>query len=727
VLARASTAQPYGPPYHTLNQETIGMVDIARSPYGTALNSATLAAAVTAQGSAPHLLLLKCGTWTLTTSQVIPETLRLWVPLCTTVTVGAGAILTLQAPPLVDQEQWWSGPGQVVLDFVVTPPHTAVGAAGSLQAADGLGGLAAYSGSGACAAGQFMSELLPTGLKICGTPVSPSTTGHLLTDRVEPLIPNAINLGALSSGLLRTTTSGGVAAVTTVPLPAGALVGTDAVQTLTNKFVALRVVPEATNVTPVVIDLSNTDMTVISELLQNTLITDPLGSSGTGQLLWMLVHSTLPRLLTWSATWTGDSGIPLPTTTTGGSTFDLFAFLYNPISGKLVLAYNSQLLRPDPASGVTPGAYTCPATLSVDVHGRITALTSGTCGGSSGTAAGVKGDVQLNGGGVLAADTGTLSHDVSSHITYTQGLQAGAGSGYVELTDVHGFKGWLFPSDLTSERAWKLPNTSGTLALLSDITAGSGAAISGVPTTGQLATWTNATTIQGVTALPAANFPALTGDVTTTAASLTTTIAAGSVSLAKMANLATATLIGRTTAGTGVPEALTVLPAALEPAHTGDVTNSAGSLALTIAANAVTSAKMAAANTFRTCTMLAGVDNGPVLVDADLGPQLHQCLVPVASTIVEIVVYADAGTPNVIVHRRTGTTNTAVLSSALATAASGALACSKTTGVAGIAGTTCSATLQNTTVGAGDTLGLTSGSAGGVAKRMSVAIVMTVN
>ncbi len=70
------------------------------------------------------------------------------------------------------------------------------------------------------------------------------------------------------------------------------------------------------------------------------------------------------------------------------------------------------------------------------------------------------------------------------------------------------------------------------------------------------------------------------------------TIASGTVTLAQMADIATARLIGRTTAGTGAPEALSVLPAALEPAHTGDVTNSAGSLALTIANDAVTYAKM---------------------------------------------------------------------------------------------------------------------------------------
>ncbi len=47
----------------------------------------------------------------------------------------------------------------------------------------------------------------------------------------------------------------------------------------------------------------------------------------------------------------------------------------------------------------------------------------------------------------------------------------------------------------------------------------------GTPTSGQLATWTNATTVQGVTALPAANMPALTGDVTTSGATLTTVLA----------------------------------------------------------------------------------------------------------------------------------------------------------------------------------------------------------
>lgn len=159
----------------------------------------------------------------------------------------------------------------------------------------------------------------------------------------------------------------------------------------------------------------------------------------------------------------------------------------------------------------------------------------------------------------------------------------------------------------------------------------------------------------------------------------------------------------------------------------GDATTS-GSGAVTIAANAVTSAKMAAVNTRRLCTIVVGADNGSALADADLA-QNDQCLVPAAATVQEIFVKADGGTPNVIV-RKTSVANshTALLSSALATASSGARACSKTSAVTGIdATTTCSATLQNTSLAVGETLGLASGTAGGVAKKMMVSILYTID
>lgn len=82
-------------------------------------------------------------------------------------------------------------------------------------------------------------------------------------------------------------------------------------------------------------------------------------------------------------------------------------------------------------------------------------------------------------------------------------------------------------------------------------------------------TYTNASSIDLSSAdasgiLAAARFPALTGDVTTSSGALATTIANGAVSLFKMANMATASLLGRNTAGSGVPEVLSTIPSAVQ-------------------------------------------------------------------------------------------------------------------------------------------------------------------
>jgi hypothetical protein len=145
----------------------------------------------------------------------------------------------------------------------------------------------------------------------------------------------------------------------------------------------------------------------------------------------------------------------------------------------------------------------------------------------------------------------------------------------------------------------------------------------------------------------------------------------------------------------------------------------------------VTASAMNVVNTRRTCMIIIGADNGSVLVDSDIGPQGQQCYIPAAATIVEINVRADAGTPSVLLQRRRGAATVANLSSAaLTTAAAGAAACAmSSTSQTCIDGTTSSGTvtLSNTGLNAGDWIETVSGTAGGTAKRLSIAVVYTIN
>jgi hypothetical protein len=68
---------------------------------------------------------------------------------------------------------------------------------------------------------------------------------------------------------------------------------------------------------------------------------------------------------------------------------------------------------------------------------------------------------------------------------------------------------------------------------------------------------TNAANISSGT-LPTGRMPALTGDVTTSSGAVATTITAGAVALAKMANLAASSIIGNNTGAPATPIALTV-------------------------------------------------------------------------------------------------------------------------------------------------------------------------
>jgi hypothetical protein len=149
----------------------------------------------------------------------------------------------------------------------------------------------------------------------------------------------------------------------------------------------------------------------------------------------------------------------------------------------------------------------------------------------------------------------------------------------------------------------------------------------------------------------------------------------------------------------------------------------------TVASHAVTSAKMAVANTYRPCDIAIGdQSSATVLINAQLGPQKRLCFIPAAATIVEIDVNANNGTPNVIVGKNHAGSVSNIVSTALSTAASGGIACTNTGGTTGLDGVTmCSSTLQNTSLAAGDYLELVSGTAGGVAALMAIHVVYAIN
>ncbi len=111
--------------------------------------------------------------------------------------------------------------------------------------------------------------------------------------------------------------------------------------------------------------------------------------------------------------------------------------------------------------------------------------------------------------------------------------------------------------------------------------------------------------------IPAGRMPALSGDVTSTVGSLATTIANNAVTLAKLADMATASFLGRNTAATGDPEVLSIATAktmlSLASSNSGDVTL-AGENYLSIAGQVVTAnaVNLATSNVTGTLTVNKG-------------------------------------------------------------------------------------------------------------------------
>jgi hypothetical protein len=140
----------------------------------------------------------------------------------------------------------------------------------------------------------------------------------------------------------------------------------------------------------------------------------------------------------------------------------------------------------------------------------------------------------------------------------------------------------------------------------------------------------------------------------------------------------------------------------------------------------------------RSCDISVGdASSSNVVTNGQLGPQKHVCKLPAAATVLEVDVESDAGSASAIVGRRrctawtSGTCSTeavANLVSAALASSSGYAGCSNTGGTTGMdGGTTCSGTLQNTGLNAGDWIEMVSGTAGGTAKLVTVHVIYSVN
>jgi hypothetical protein len=345
--------------------------------------------------------------------------------------------------------------------YLLTP----LGSVGTLQAAGSTtGGLLAYTGSSCLDPGTFATGLTPNGALVCTAGPSLTFSSRVLLGQPSATFPSGVNLGALAPGVLTTSVSGGGATISTVPAPTSALVGVNDAQDLNNKRVNPRTV-SLSNAATLTIDLSAAEVVIVNELLQPTFIDRPTGPLAPGQLIRLQLHSTLPRALTWEATWDDEVGFLLPTTTTGGDLYDNLWFQYNPSTGKLDLIFNSQLAALTVPTGVVPGTYACPTAISIDTHGRVASVTSGTCGGGGGgsAAAGGAGDVQYNNGsGGLAAETGNLTYDPATDTLVTPSVMTAQYS-YYTFQDPSGYTGYLMMPPLTKNTGFILPSGGGDL------------------------------------------------------------------------------------------------------------------------------------------------------------------------------------------------------------------------------------------------------------------------
>jgi hypothetical protein len=260
----------------------------------------------------------------------------------------------------------------------------------------------------------------------------------------------------------------------------------------------------------------------------------------------------------------------------------------------------------------TQGGAAFAGTNGIAISATSTSATAVSAVSTNSTA--VYGESGSSDGGFFASSTGTGLTTYTDAGVYHAKFGDSSGDNRSFVARVSGAFGWWrgafrgflqAPASITgSDKTWTLPNNTGTVALTTDemtpiahthpvsdiVSIASGRLLgrhAGGSGAGQEVTVGNGLEFQG----SGIRRSALTGDVTASAGSNATTIANDAVTNAKLANVATATIKGRTTAGTGDPEDLT-LGTGIEfsgstiqrSALTGDITASAGSNTTTASA-----------------------------------------------------------------------------------------------------------------------------------------------
>lgn len=166
----------------------------------------------------------------------------------------------------------------------------------------------------------------------------------------------------------------------------------------------------------------------------------------------------------------------------------------------------------------------------------------------------------LRGDGTWAAPTGTVSSvGVSSSTLTLSGTNPVTSTGTigVNLTTTISAAGPIGSASVIPVITYDAYGRLTTVTTAAVTASAVGALPASGGTTGYLTTWSSSSALTASQYLAAGNFPALTGDVTTSVGSLATTIAASAVSLANMANLAANSVIGNNTGSPATPVALT--------------------------------------------------------------------------------------------------------------------------------------------------------------------------